>query len=78
MLFVFAEIFDLKTFFLQKTTFLLPTVLDKMLQTKDTRKQLFKRDPKAWIAELVAHRLGTMEVGGSNPGKGECLFLTQI
>ena len=26
---------------------------------------------QAWIAQLVAHRLGTMEVVGSNPGKGE-------
>ena len=26
---------------------------------------------QAWIAELVAHRLGTKEVVGSNPGKGE-------
>ena len=26
---------------------------------------------QAWIAQLVAHRLGTREVRGSNPGKGE-------
>ena len=25
----------------------------------------------AWIAQLVAHRLGTREVRGSNPCKGE-------
>ena len=31
---------------------------------------------QAWIAQLVAHRLGTMEVKGSNPGKGESLYLT--
>ena len=26
---------------------------------------------QAWIAQLVVHQLGTMEVGGSNPDKGE-------
>ena len=26
---------------------------------------------QAWLAQLVAHRLGTREVWGSNPGKGE-------
>ena len=26
---------------------------------------------RAWIAQLVAHRLGTQEVRGSNAGKGE-------
>ena len=25
----------------------------------------------AWIVQLVAHRLGTQEVRGSNPGKGD-------
>ena len=26
---------------------------------------------QAWIAQLVAHQLGTTEVVGSNPGQGE-------
>ena len=26
---------------------------------------------RAWIAQLVAHQLGTREVRGSNPGKGD-------
>ena len=30
---------------------------------------------QAWIAQLVEHQLGTKEVVGSNPGKGESLFL---
>ena len=33
---------------------------------------------QAWIAHLVAYRLGTMEVMGSNPGKGQSFFLTGI
>ena len=33
---------------------------------------------QAWIAKLVEHRLGTKEVLGSNPGKGESIFLTRI
>ena len=31
-----------------------------------------------WIAQLVPHPLGTMEVVVSDPGKGESLFLTGI
>ena len=29
---------------------------------------------QAWIAQLVAHQLGTMEVVGSDHGKGESIF----
>ena len=33
---------------------------------------------QAWIAQLVAHWLCTMEVMGSNPGKGEDFSLKKI
>ena len=43
-------------------------------------KQLFQTDLvqgiQAWKAQLAACPLGTTEVMGSNPGKGESLFLT--
>ena len=34
----------------------------------------FNQNIQARIAQLVAHRLGTWEVPGSNPGKGENFF----
>ena len=32
--------------------------------------QRYLQEIQDWIAQLVAHRLGTSEVMGSNPGKG--------
>ena len=35
------------------------------------RIENFENSIQAWIAQLVAYRLGTGEVPGSKPGKGE-------
>ena len=43
------------------------------MEVKEEKKKYFQRnkDIQAWIAQLVANRLGTREVRGSNHGKGD-------
>ena len=50
---------------------MMPFLPDMLCRTQLPRESERERETKARIAQLVAYRLGTGEVPGSNPGKGE-------